>query len=471
VEDLLIWVLSMSDWLLYALLVNVFGFSAYAARRVRGRLAAGQADWFSAGLEAASRELGLRLAPRHHRSRTAAGGCGAFAVRIWVGLVYVPGLDEEGIEERVEELCVSVTGGAIPRQVSFTRERDRGDDVLIGDSAFDDIVEVRGEPTLALAMLDHALRNQIRSLVAAGGRIENGELLWKARPVYASREVPQAVRGALDLARVFSSGGKATPQQCLARNAGEDPVSGVRLWNLLTLQERFAQTREAREASLAALRDQSPWVRVSAARFLRDEGRAVLEELATDTAAPDQAAAEAVALLAARGRADEIGELLVSVLKNRSGEARRQAILGLGRLKHSPALGPLVVLLERADARTAAVAAEALGGLGDARAEPALLQAAAGEARELRIAAARALGPAGTVAAVEPLMRLLETRRLDAESRQAIRECVAAIQSRLAGAEAGQLSIAEDARETGRLSLAAPAPGQGDLSFAPEQNR
>jgi hypothetical protein len=231
------------------------------------------------------------------------------------------------------------------------------------------------------------------------------------------------------------------------------------------LQERCAATTEALEATRAGLGDTSPWVRLSAARFLGDEGLAVLRDLVRDPSAPDQAAAEAVTLLAARAPVDAVGPLLVGALKTRRGEARSEAIAQLGRLRFGPAVGPLIVLLETSNPRTAAGAARALGSIGDTRAEAALLHAVGTEARELRIAAARALGALGTVGSVEPLLELLERRRLDAESRHAVRECIGAIQSRLVGAGAGHLSIAEDAAEAGRLSLATPTPGTGDLSL------
>jgi hypothetical protein len=86
------------------------------------------------------------------------------------------------------------------------------------------------------------------------------------------------------------------------------------------------------------------------------------------------------------------------------------------------------------------------------------------EARELRLAAAQALAKVGSVGAVEPLSALLEGGGLDAASRQAIRDAISAIQSRLAGAEAAQLSLVTSMREGGRLTLAAPGPGPGDLS-------
>jgi len=85
---------------------------------------------------------------------------------------------------------------------------------------------------------------------------------------------------------------------------------------------------------------------------------------------------------------------------------------------------------------------------------PARVKAVETDAGELRLAAIRALGIVGSAASVEPLLAFLTSRRLDADTRHGVGAAVRAIQSRLAGAEAGQ------------LSLAAPSPGTGWLSVA-----
>jgi HEAT repeat protein len=442
---------------------NVAALAAYLFRRYLQRMSRDQEAWFTAGLQAASEQLGVHFSPRAPRSWDAKGSRDPLAVTVALSVEIVPDTLEEP-SERVEFLKATVSGGLIPRGMSFTLERDLGDDVLVGDPLFDDTVEARGEPRVVLARLDEDVRKKVRRLVSDGGRLEDGVLVWHAPVRYLSPEIPHALRTLLDLAADLSAteGGGICPR--LARNATRDSVSGVRLWNLLALQEQFPRSREAEEASRHALGDPSPWVRLSAARFVWGGEEAVLEALVLDLDVPDEAAGDAVALLAARRPAAEAGPILVSALKTRSGEARLRAVQELGRIRFAPAFGPLVVLLERSDAGTAAAAAQALARLGDARAEPSLLARLGSDARELRLAAARALGVVGGVAAVEPLLRRLDTGGLDAESRQVVREAVAAIQSRLAGAEAAQLSLVEDTPERGRLTLAAPGPGPGDLS-------
>ena len=174
-----------------------------------------------------------------------------------------------------------------------------------------------------------------------------------------------------------------------------------------------------------------------------------------------------MALLAARCPAERAGPLLLPALKTHSGEARLQAVKELGRIRHRQARGPLLVLLEHADPGTGATTAAALARLGEVTAEPALLKAMESDARELRLAAVRALRTVGSAASVEPLLAFLASRRLDAETRQGIHDATSAIQSRLAGAEAGQLSLAATAPGSGWLSVAAPQ-GHGQLSLLPD---
>jgi len=421
--------------------------------------------WFAAGLEEAAREHGIRFAPRSWWRMTATGLCQDLSVQVELRQAQAP---ELGNQYR-PHVCVAVSGPRIPRLLAFAPERGTGDDVLTGDVAFDDIVEVRGEPSILLALLDRELRQRVGEFVGLDGRLREGRLTCCARTDFSRGDVPRALRLAIWLARALSSPEGGGICERLARNATSDPHSGVRLWNLLQLHEQFPDTPEAREASRVNLGDPGPWVRLAAARFSREEGLDALKSLAEDREAPEGAAAEAVALFAARGPAEAAGPLLLAALKTRTGQVRRQAIEDLGRLRHLPARGPLLVLLERADPRTAAAAAAALAALGDARAEPGLLAAVESEARELRLAALRALATLGSVASVEPLLAFLETRHPDTETRREVRAAVDAIQSRLAGAEAGQLSLAVTPAGSGWLSVAPPGAGPGAVSLLPDR--
>ncbi len=385
--------------------------------------------WLAAELEEASREQGIRFEPRSSRSATAMGTWKDFSVLVK--------LQRRGMETDDEKslslyLNVRITGPRIPQGITLAAVRGTGGDMLTGDTA--------------------------------------GELLYRAPADVAPGELVRVLRLGLWLARELSSPGGGVCER-LARNARSDPQPGVRLLNLLQLHEQFPEKAEAREASQEDLKDPSPWVRLAAARFLKDEGLAVLEQLVQDRAIPESAAAEALTLLAARYPAQRAGPLLATALKMHSGEARRQAVEELGRIRYGQARGPLRVLLEHADPRTGAAAAAALAALGDVKAETTLLKAVESDARELRLAAIRALGMVGSAASVEPLLSFLASRRLDAETSQVIRSAIGAIQSRLAGAGAGQLSLAATPPGSGWLSVARPGDEHGQLSLVCDQKK
>lgn len=421
--------------------------------------------WLAAELEEASRDQGIRFAQRSARSSTAIGGCEDFSVRIELQRLRAA----ESDEGYPLHLCVKVAGPRIPQALAFAAH-GTGGDMLTGDMAFDDIVDVRGEPSIVLALLDREIRQRVSDFVRLRGRLAAGELSYSAPAEFSPGEIVRVLRLGLWLARELSSPGGGVCER-LARNAKSDPHPGVRLLSLSQLLEVFPEAKEAREASQEDLKDPSPWVRLAAARFLKDEGLEVLKHLALDRAVPESAAAEAVALLSARCPAEQAGPLLLTALKTHSGEARRQAVEELGRIRYGPARGPLIVLLEHADPRTGAAAAAALARLGDVKSETSLLKAVESDAGELRQAAVRALGTVGSAASVEPLLAFLASRRLDAETRQRIREAVGAIQSRLAGAGAGQLSLAATAPGSGWLSVAPPGAGQGQLSLLPDRKK
>jgi hypothetical protein len=446
-----------------ALLAGGFGSfaSVRAVRRVWGGLDRHRAIWFRDGLAAAARELDIVFAPRVPTTRTAVGRRDPYQVRVEIRSEQI---EESGATRTVDYLCASLSGGLIPSSLGFAEERRSGNDLLIGDPQFDDAVRIDGEPAVLFALLSETVRRKLRRLIAYGGALRGGELSWHAETSLLASEIPEALRSLFDIAQELSSSDHGGLCARLVRNAREDSAPGVRLSNLLVLQDRFAHTADAVAASRACLHDASAWVRLAAARFLRGEV-STLEGLIEDPECPEVAATEAVSLLAARRNADESGAFLMRVVQERRGETGRQAIAELGRIKYRPALELLLALVERNDIRTATVAAEALGALGAPEAERTLLKAVVTADRELRNAAARALGSVGSPKVVERLLALLESRRLDAESRQAIRDAISAIQRRQVGAEAGQLSLAAESHEAGRLSLASPSPETGELSL------
>jgi hypothetical protein len=243
-------------------------------------------------------------------------------------------------------------------------------------------------------------------------------------------------------------------------------VPAVRIRALDVAAREYPADPATRAALWAGVADRNPEVRLGAALALGPEGRDVLISLIEGHAIDD---AQRVAAI--RGLGDHLPDALLASLLRRSVGAQfrdtpgqpgtaRACVAALGYPRGMDAVSTLQALL-LANVYLAPDAARALARLGGPEAEAALIGALECGIFESRLAAAEALGEAGTTAAV-PALRAAE--RTGVEMRRAARAAVAAIQSRataapgavsLTGGEAGQVSIADDA--AGRISL----PGSG----------
>jgi len=245
-------------------------------------------------------------------------------------------------------------------------------------------------------------------------------------------QIPDVLPAVLDVARRL-----VAPKDVAARiatNVGREPEAGARQRAVLMLAREFRQHPATRATLLAAREDASGEVRLRAATFLGEEGRETLLDLVARTGTDDACAARAV---------EALGERLPAPTAEAS---LRRALGGAGR--------PL----------TAQACLEALGRRGRPDAEGLLLEALRSEDPAVSVAAAQALGRAGTIAAVVPLREAAER---GGGLRSAARQAIAQIQSRLAGAEPGQLSLAGG--EAGALSLADGEPGR--LTLADEEQQ
>jgi len=327
-------------------------------------------------------------------------------------------------------------GTAIEKR--FIGERE----IEIGDPSFDDEYYVQGQAPLALAILQPGTRRRLASLlrgrVAVPGRepvevdasLADGvlEVRVKESGFSASREhVPEILAEALEVARLLVAPKDVAGR--IAANVGREDEAGARLQGVLMLAREFPRHPATREALLAAREDRSEEVRLRAGMALGDEGRETLVDLVTRVGTGDACAARAIAAL---------GESLPEGLAQAT---LRRALGGAGR------------------PQTAQACLEALGAPGRSAEEGLLLEALGSSEPPVRLAAARALGRAGTVAAVVPLREAAEQ---GGELRRAARQAIAEIQARLAGAEPGQLSLA--AGEAGALSLADGGPGRLTLT-------
>ena len=330
-------------------------------------------------------------------------------------------------------------GTAFEKSVVGERE------IEVGDPAFDAEYFIQGQAPLALAILDGETRRRVgrllRGRVDVPGRQPVGVGAWMTDGVLqvevkesgftGNRErIPEILEGVLDVARLLTAPKDVAGR--IAANLSREAEAGARLQDLLALSREFPRHPATREALLAARGDPSEEVRLRTGIALGEEGRETLLDLVRGAGKSDVCAARAV------------GALGGSLPPDVASETLRRALGGAGR--------PL----------TAQACLDALGRLGRPEHECLLLEALGSGDPEVAVAAARALGRAGTAAAVVPLREAAER---GGKRRPAARQAIAEIQARLQGAAPGQLTLAGTG--TGSLSLAEDEPGQ--LSLAEEE--
>jgi HEAT repeat protein len=332
------------------------------------------------------------------------------------------------------------------------------DEIEIGDEDFDDAFLVEGPIRPVCARLDAAMRRQLVRASAACAALEigGGQLRAEVSEKVLSRILPLLLYISRQLAQPVDE------EHQIARNARRDPKAGVRLVNLLLLIRERPGDPETLRALRRACSDASPEIRLRAALELGEEGHDVLLKLA-ESSSDDASCTRAVSHLGSRLSFEKAKNILSSSLRKGLFETARACLEVLGH--HRDSVGVLERVMTEEKGELAAAAALALGKTGEAAAEPPLLQALQSEDSDLREAAATALGRVGSVAAVQPLREAAERSLFDLTLRQAARQAVTEIQSRLHGASPGQISLAE--AEAGQLSLAPFEAGQ--LSLAPDE--
>jgi HEAT repeat protein len=372
----------------------------------------------------------------------------------------------EGVCDRLVLFLEAPGAPGAPREQAgplwTTREHE------LGDPEFDRQFRVLGPQPLALALLDAETRRLLRNLAVHQIAVGRGALRLEVRLSHRrpSRTIEGRGRDAVAVARRLLPQADLAPR--LAENARKDPVPAVRLRNLLTVAREHPDHPATRPALKAASADRDPEVRLRAAVALGREGHGVLRAMIEAPATDDAHREPAIRSLGA----DIPDDVLLRVLRRCAGSglhpggppdqprSARACVAALGGKRTPEAVSSLQALL-LGNPFLAADAAQALGSVGGEDAEAALVGALEGEVFEGRLAAADALGEAGSPAAV-PALRAAE--RQGVEMRRRARQAVAAIQARataapgavsLAGGEAGQVSVVEDA--SGRVSLPAGA--------------
>jgi HEAT repeat protein len=331
-------------------------------------------------------------------------------------------------------------------------------EVVIPDRDFDDAVFVGGDEPALLAVLDRGTREKVRAALRDWRAfVKHGEIRAELpRLISNATELEEIVRGLVDLAGRLSVHVPEIPNR-LAKLATSDDLPAVRLRSLQILRDLSPDL--ARETSLQAITDSVAEVRLEAALVL---GRLdVVAGVAGLETAEARLRVRALRHLLEHRSEEVVDAVLDKLISSREYSAIRAAARGLGP-DHRAAAAPLARILPRVDSETAVVLAESLGGIGDASAEPALLSLLERDEPAVQVAAARALGQAGTARAVEPLLD--RTRwLLDPKLRRAARGAVSAIQARLGNPERGRLSLARLSTTDGALSVT--PKGEGRLSL------
>ncbi len=142
----------------------------------------------------------------------------------------------------------------------------------------------------------------------------------------------------------------------------------------------------------------------------------------------------------------------------------RVRLLAAGRLRDADALREAVYSKQLSLSKRE-YALRTLGSIDGAIQEDELVQLLSADGIAVRNAAIELLGHYGTVRAVEPLLPLSKGGLLGTPESAAAKKAIAAIQSRVSGAEAGGLSLTELAEGVGGLSVAEPDE-RGGLSMA-----
>lgn len=399
---------------------------------------------------AAARELGLLFVPDPRGgNHVGSGRIDGFEVRI------------ERSNAITSERTVTVAGaGRIPIDFEL---HERGfashaapsaprDHVRTGDHGFDARIRVAARPAFALAALNAEARRRVLSLSDRGSvQVARGLIEVRLRRDTAYTLV-DTVRQAVQLAPhlCITEGGFAA---ALARNVEEDPVPGARIASLALLLETYPRSAEVTEALSAASADPDARVRLNAA--LGMSGEEVLELLTAiikDDALPVQLRAEALDAALKKVPYGKVSAIVAELLDSRRLELRRAAVRAVGVARDATLFARLHELARSAGDDLVPDVATAIGDIGEPWIEPALIEMVQRDSNACRAAAARVLAQRGSIAAVEPMLRVAEDMFLPREVTHALRDAVRAIQERAGDVEAGRLSLVSSSA-AGGLSL------------------
>lgn len=345
--------------------------------------------------------------------------------------------------------------------------RYRGPGETTGDHAFDESMELGKMNAEVCAALSERARQQLTVLVNGGGSVSQGVVTWPFQDVdKPDRQwLIEHVEHVVTLVELLTVTPDSLPR-LLAKNAGRDSNPNVRLRNLryLIAAETRAPRALVETTCKDRLGDRDPVIRFHAARQLGPEGHPTLRALTANEQAEPALRAQALAALH-EGNAASIEEQVASFLRPSPLELTRAALAVVAARRLSAHADRVIALSGAPDASIRAAAARTLSLLESPKLELSLMQRLADEDADVQTAAAEALGTAGSVAAVEPLL-LLTKGFGRGQVRQTARTAIARIQSRLGNVEAGRLSLAQDDDLAGAVTLADTEATGGEVTIA-----
>ncbi|MCK6548491.1 HEAT repeat domain-containing protein, partial [Myxococcota bacterium] len=330
------------------------------------------------------------------------------------------------------------------------------------DSAFDRRFVTSGRPAGVAARLDATLRQRLVALVddLVLTISDRGACAETRRPFHARAVVDLVAQLAEILAALGDDG--PLPAARLLTNGLTDPDVAVRYQNLDLLLREHPTTPEARDALRLAWQAPERGIRYLAAiRGTSEEATSFLEETIASEDEPVLLRTMALKHLARHAPLDRVRPLLHRALGSEHSRLRGAAIELLGRLADTASLDALIATAERPalSVHARAAVARALGAIGDVRGEDRLLTWLADPEPEVKIAAATALGRAGSSRALGPLTRVASRYVGDRELSSAASSAAARIEARVGPVDRGRLSVLEATSPAGALAFPDVEPG------------
>ena len=380
-------------------------------------------------------------------------------------------------EQIVYRSYVWARSATIPRHLSLQRDSAlrsvarwvEGQDVPIGDPAFDDLIELPAVDAHVCAALCYQARGQLTKLLGWGGSVQDGRVVCSSTwSVEHNRSLSLLIRSVGSLARLLSVPLGKVPER-LAHNAVNDPAPDVRLQNLRFLIARDTGAPAELVATTAAslLGDVHAPVRLLAAEHAGEAGHAVLRALAADTQLDRSLRVRAVESLG-RHPLPDLDGLRAVLVSTHPPELTIAALAVIGWSSDAALIEAVLSCARSEHDGVRAEAARVLGRLAQPQAEPILIQLLGDPAADVQHASAEALGMFGSVAAVEPLLPLADSL-VRPRVRQAARGAIGRIQSRLGDVEAGRVSLADPRDLAGAVDVVdTSALRVGEVSLAEE---